>query len=124
MAVAIFLHVPYVKYPNHLLTKIAGAGLSQTSVACPDSPIPDEVYQLAVLWKGIWSTLIMQKRRLQTVEEAWKAFETKKEAFVNFLTKAEERMQSVFKVLSSTKDLAIMNAEFGAFAVRERESEE
>ena len=62
----------------------------------------------------------MQKRRLQAVEEAWKAFEIKKEAFVNFLTKAEERMQSVFKVLSSTKDLAIMNAEFGAFAVRER----
>ena len=36
---------------------------------------------------------------------------------MNFLTKAEERVQSVFKVLSTTKDLAIMNAEFGAYQV-------
>jgi hypothetical protein len=36
---------------------------------------------------------------------------------VNFLAKAEERVQSVFQVLSSTKDLAVMNAEFGAYQV-------
>jgi hypothetical protein len=60
---------------------------------------------------------VQQKERLEAVQEAWKAFEDKKEAFVNFLAKAEERVQSVFKVLSTTKDLAVMNAEFGAYQV-------
>ena len=88
------------------------------SLGTPGSPIPDDIYQLAVLWKGIWSGLLQQKRRLEAVQDAWKAFEDKKEVFVNFLTKAEERMQSVLKVLNSTKDLAVMNAEFAAYLVR------
>ena len=95
----------------------AAGGLSHTSLGTPDSPIPDDVYQLAVLWKGIWSGLLQQKKRLEAIQEAWKAFEDKKEVFVNFLAKAEERVQSVFKVLSTTKDLAVMNAEFGAYQV-------
>ena len=86
-------------------------------MAAPSSPVPDDVYQLAVLWRGIWATLFQQKKRLDSVQEAWKVFETKKEVFVNFLAKAEERLQSVFKVLGSTKDLGIMNAEFGAYNV-------
>ena len=61
---------------------------------------------------------MQQKKRLEAIQEAWKAFEDKKEVFVNFLAKAEERVQSVFKVLSTTKDLAVMNAEFGAYQVR------
>ena len=61
---------------------------------------------------------MQQKKRLEAIQEAWKAFEDKKELFVNFLAKAEERVQSVFKVLSTTKDLAVMNAEFGAYQVR------
>ena len=95
----------------------AAGGASQTSLGTPGSPIPDDVYQLAILWKGIWSGLLQQKKRLEAIQEAWKAFEDKKELFVNFLTKGEERLQSVFKVLSTTKDLAVMNAEFGAYLV-------
>ena len=98
-------------------TITAAGGASQTSVGTPDSPIPDDVYQLAILWKGIWSGLVQQKKRLEAIQDAWKAFEDKKEVFVNFLAKAEERVQSVFKVLSTTKDLAVMNAEFGAYQV-------
>ena len=98
----------------------AAGGSSQPSLGggAPDSPVPDDVYQLAVLWKGLWSGLVQQKKRLEAIQEAWKAFEDKKEVFVNFLAKAEERVQSVFKVLSTTKDLAVMNAEFGAYQVR------
>ena len=98
-------------------TCTAAGGSSQASLGTPSSPIPDDVYQLAVLWKGIWSGLVQQKKRLETIQEAWKAFEDKKEVFVNFLAKAEERVQSVFKVLGTTKDLAVMNAEFGAYQV-------
>ena len=103
---------------THTLVQLGASGMSQTSVGTPGSPIPDDVYQLAILWRGIWSSLVQQKKRLEAVQDAWNTFEGKKEAFVNFLAKAEEKMQSVFKVLGSTKDLAVMNTELGAYLVR------
>lgn len=78
----------------------------------------DEVYQLMVLWKGVWSSLKQQKQRLEAIEDVWKTFESKKEAFTSFLIKAEERVRSFFNVLSTTKDLTVMQAEIEAQKVR------
>lgn len=85
------------------------ASLSQ--MVSPTSSMPDELYQLSILWNGMWTTLTQKRRKLESTLSIWRAFESKKEAFCNFLTKAEERMSSFFETLSSAKDLTVMQTE-------------
>ena len=91
-----------------------------SQIMTPGTPISDEVYQLMVLWKGVWSSIKQQKQRLESIEVVWKEFESKKEAFSGFLVKAEERVRLFFKVLSTTKDLTVMQAEIEAQKVCEK----
>ena len=83
---------------------------SLSQMASPTSSMPDELYQLSILWNGIWTTLTQKRQKLESTLGIWRAFEAKKEAFYNFLTKAEERMSSFFVTLSSVKDLTVMQA--------------
>ena len=85
--------------------------LSLSQMASPTSSMPDELYQLTILWNGIWTTLTQKRQKLESTLGIWRAFESKKEAFCNFLTKAEERMNSFFVTVSSAKDLAVIQTE-------------
>ena len=89
-----------------------------SQILSPTSPMSDELYQLSILWKGIWAGLFQQRHRLESIQSVWKAFETRKEAFSNFLARAENRLTAFFKVLSTTKDLPVMQAEFAAHKVK------
>jgi len=87
---------------------------SSLQFSSPSSLMPDELYQLFILWNGVWSTLNQRSQSLESAQDIWRAFESRKESFSNFLVKAEERMASFFKVLSSAKDLTVMQAEVTA----------
>ena len=76
--------------------------------------MPDKLYQLVILWNGVGSTLNQRSQSLESAQDIWRVFESRKELFSNFLVKAEERMASFFKVLSSTKDLTVMQAKVTA----------
>ena len=84
---------------------------SSVQYSSPSSPIPDELYQLSVLWNGIWTILTQRLQGLESAQDMWRAFESRKEAFCGFLTNAEERVSSFFKVLSTAQDLSVMQAE-------------
>ena len=55
----------------------------------------------------MWSTLNQRSWSLESAQDIWRAFESRKESFGNFLVKAEES-------LSSAKDLTVMQAEVTA----------
>ena len=84
---------------------------SSVQYSSPSSPIPDELYQLSVLWNGIWTILTQRLQGLESAQDMWRAFESRKEAFCGFLANAEERVSSFFKVLSTAQDLSVMQAE-------------
>ena len=84
----------------------------------PSSPIPDELYQLSVLWNGTWTLLTQRLQGLESAQDMWRAFESRKEAFCGFLVKAEERVSSFLKVLSTAQDISVMQAEVMAEKVK------
>ena len=87
---------------------------SSLQFSSPSALMPDELYQLFILWNGVWTTLNQRCQGLESVQDIWRAFESRKESFSNFLVKAEERMASFFKVMSTAKDLTVMQAEVTA----------
>ena len=84
---------------------------SSMQYSSPSSPIPDELYQLSVLWNGTWTLLTQRLQGLESAQDMWRAFESRKEAFCGFLVKAEERVHSFLKVLSTAQDLSVIQAE-------------
>lgn len=80
----------------------------------PMSPISEEHYHLALLWKSIWLTLLQERERLDGVQERWKCFESKKEEFSKFLFKAEERMPLFLRVIGNTKNFGVIQTEMTA----------
>ena len=75
------------------------------------SAISEDHYHLMLLWKGIWMMLTRERSRLESIKERWKNFEAKKEDFCKFLFRSEERIASFFRVIASTKNLAVMQTE-------------
>lgn len=80
----------------------------------PMAPISEEHYHLSLLWRGVWTSLLQQRDRLQATLERWKCFDGKKEEFIKFLGKAEERMAAFFKVIGSTKNFGVVQTEIAA----------
>ena len=93
----------------------------EVSLTSLGSQIDDEVYQLFLLWRGVWTSLNQQKARLEATLEVWKNFEEKKEEFCDFLTKAEDRNGVFFKSLSECKDLTVVQTEITAQMVSDCE---
>ena len=90
------------------LVKSMGSGTS------PMAPISEEHYHLSLLWRSIWTSLLQQRDRLQATQERWKCFESKKEEFSKFLTRAEDRMAFFFRVIGSTKNFGVIQTEMAA----------
>ncbi len=74
----------------------------------------EEHYQLSILWNGIWTTLNHRRRKLEAVQEAWKAFEAKREAFAQLLTEAEGTTAHFYASLADAKDFTVIDAQFTA----------
>ena len=87
---------------------------SLSQMTSPTSLLPDEIYQLTILWRGIWTMLNQRRQQLEAIRDIWGAFESRKEAFSSCLVKAEDRLSSLFTTLSGSKDLAVIQAEFTA----------
>lgn len=83
----------------------------------PMSLISEEHYHLALLWKSIWTSLLGERKRLESVLERWKNFETIKEDFSKFLFKAEERMAHFLRVIGNARNLSVIQSEFVAHKV-------
>lgn len=77
----------------------------------PMSPISEEHYHLALLWKTIWTGLFGERKRLESVLERWKNFEIIKEEFSKFLFKAEERMAFFFRVIGNARNFSVIQSE-------------
>ena len=80
----------------------------------PIPPISEEHYHLMLLWKGIRTVLVQERARLESIRERWKNFDSKKDEFCKFLFRSEERMASFFRVIGSTKNLAVVQTEMMA----------
>jgi hypothetical protein len=78
----------------------------------PMTPISEEHYHLALLWKSIWTSLLAERKRMESVLERWKNFEAIKEEFSKFLFKAEERMAFFFRVIGSARNFSVIQSEF------------
>ena len=74
----------------------------------PTVSMPDELYQLMLLWNGIKTAITQKRERLERIRDLWKSFETKKEEFVNFLTMAEERLREFCETLGKAMDIGVI----------------
>ena len=84
----------------------------------PMSLISEDHYHLALLWKSVWASLLGERKRLESVLERWKNFETIKEDFSKFLFKAEERMAYFLRVIGSARNFSVIQSEFAAQKVQ------
>jgi len=89
---------------------ISGSSINSAMFSL-DGQFNDTAYQLFLLWKGVWSSLVEQKQRLEGTLEVWRNFEIKKEEFCDFLSNSEERVNLFFKNLSECKDLTVVQTE-------------
>ena len=80
----------------------------------PMSPLSQELYQLMLLWRGIWSSLLQERSKLEAIQERWRNFESKKEEFCKFLSKAEERTAFFLGVIGGTKNFGVIQTEMTA----------
>ena len=87
-----------------------------------DTIVSDEHFQVALLWKSIWTNLLEIRKKLESVQERWKNFESMKEDFTKFLQKAEERMACFFRLIGNTKHFGVIQTEMVAQKVRKRDS--
>ncbi|XP_019863366.1 PREDICTED: uncharacterized protein LOC109592340, partial [Amphimedon queenslandica] len=53
------------------------------------SPTLEEAQQLSMLWTGVWSTLKQRKQALESVQDIWSGFESKKIMCEKFLERSE-----------------------------------
>lgn len=84
----------------------------------PMTPISEEHYHLALLWKTIWSNLLEERKRLEAVLERWRNFESLKEDFSKFLFKSEGRMAFFFGVLGTARTFSVIQSEIVTQKVR------
>lgn len=99
--------------PEGSLSRVLkGAGPS------PATPMSEEHYQLSLLWRTIWTCLLQQRERLEATQERWKCFEGKKEEFVKFLSRAEERMAFFLRVIANTRNFGVIQTEMVAQKVK------
>ena len=84
--------------------------LAELLAGSPTTSMPEDLYQLKLLWNGIKTAISQKRQRLEQIRDLWKSFEGKKEEFVNFLTMAEERLGGFQETLGQTMDMgAIQN---------------
>ncbi len=76
--------------------------------------VSEEHYQVALLWRSIWTNLLQVRKRLEAVQERWRNFESLKENFSKFLQKAEERMAYFFRLIGNTKHFGVIQTEIVA----------
>lgn len=93
------------------------SSISQLTISTP-LHTSEEHYQLSVLWNGIWTTLNHLRRKIESVQEAWKAFEAKREAFARFLSESEGTTSHFYATLAGAKDFLAIDSEFTAHKVR------
>ena len=77
----------------------------------PTASMPDDLYQLMLLWNGIKMAIGQKRQRLEQIRDLWKSFEEKKEEFVNFLTLAEKRLREFPETLGRTMDISVIQNE-------------
>ena len=53
---------------------------SSLQFSSPSALMPDELYQLFILWNGVWTTLYQRCQGLESVQDIWRAFESRKES--------------------------------------------
>ena len=78
------------------------------AVGSPTASMPEELYQLMLLWNGIKTAIELKRERLEQTRDQWNSFEGKKEEFVNFLTRAEERLRSFRETLGQAIDMGVI----------------
>ena len=73
--------------------------------------MPEDLYQLMLLWNGIKTAIGQKRQRLEQIRDLWKSFETKKEEFANFLTKAEGRLREFPNTIGQAMDMTVIQNE-------------
>ena len=106
--------------PQTSITSSITPSLSEFLAAgSPTNSIPDDLYQLMTLWNGTKAAVHQQRQRLERIQELWKTFEGRKEEFLNFLSKAEQRLGRFFEELGKAKDIGVIQSEITVQKVRE-----
>ena len=82
-----------------------------SQLAGPDSALSEELYQLSILWVGIWAGINQRRQWLETTQDLWRGFETKKESFCNMLKRLEGKVASFFTALSTARDFSVIQTE-------------
>lgn len=91
-----------------------------SQLASSDSALPEELYQLSILWVGVWAGLNQLKDHLDTIQEAWRAFETEKESLCSLLQRLEEKAATFLTTLTTARDLSVVQEEIAAQKVGQR----
>ena len=91
------------------ITSSITASLAELLVAgSPGASIPEDLYQLKLLWIGIKTAIEHKRQRLERIRDLWKEFEEKKEEFLGFLATAERRLREFPQILAETMDLVVI----------------
>ena len=77
----------------------------------PGTSIPEDLYQLQLLWNGIKMAIEQKRQRLEQIQDLWKSFEEKKEVFTGFLTRVERRLREFPLSLAQAMDLAVIQSQ-------------
>ena len=77
----------------------------------PGASLPDDLYQLKLLWNGIKTAVEQKRRRLERIRDLWREFEEKKEEFIGFLGRVETRLREFPPALAQAMDFAVIQNE-------------
>ena len=94
------------------ITSSITASLAELLVAgSPGASMPEDLYQLKLLWSGMKSAIEQKRQRLERIRDLWTSFEEKKEEFVRFLSRGETRLREFPMTLAEAKDLGVIQNE-------------
>lgn len=85
-----------------------------SQLAGSDSALSEELYQLSILWVGLWAGLNQLRDQLGAMQEAWSAFETEKESVCGLLRRLEEKAATFLTSLTTARDLGVVQEEIAA----------
>ena len=73
--------------------------------------MPEDLYQLKLLWSGMKQAIEQKRQRLELIRDLWHSFEEKKEEFVVFLARAETRLREFPVTLAQAMDFGLIQKE-------------
>ena len=79
-----------------------------------DAPLTEELYELSILWVGVWAGLNQYRQRLEGMQVAWRRFEDEKESFCRLLKKLEGKAATFLTSLTTARDFAVIQGEIAA----------